>query len=110
MTGCADNTRGIHVTVNNTAVADTEMDSFNDLVQTKPVPLSLISSGSATMQFSNNSANSTDRAVTSFYELEYPRQFNFNGQPNFYFDLPAKSDGYFLKITNFGLTGNTPVA
>jgi hypothetical protein len=109
MAGCADNTRSIHVTVNNTAVADTEMDSFSDLLQAKPIPLSLISSGSATVQFTDNSPTSTDRTVSSFYELEYPRQFNFNGQPNFYFELPAKVDGFYLQINNFGLTGNQPV-
>jgi Peptidase family C25 len=109
MSGCADNTRDVQIMVNNTAVVDTEMDSFNDLVTSRPIPPGLIASGSATIQFTNNSSASTDRAVASFYELEYPRQFNFNGQSSFSFQLPAKSDGYFLKINNFGVTANVPV-
>ena len=47
--------------------------------------------------------------VVSFYELTYPRQFNFNGQPNFPFQLPASASGYFLKITNFNQGGAIPV-
>ncbi len=65
MTGCADNTRTIHVAVNNTAVADTEMDSFSDYLSTKPVPLGLISGGAANIQFTNNCSNPTDRTVAS---------------------------------------------
>ncbi len=110
MTGCADNTRTIQVSVNNTAVADTEMDSFNDYLSTQPVPLGLISAGTANIQFTNNSPTSTDRTVASFYELNYPRQFNFGGQPNFYFELAPTSDGYFLKINSFAVSpGVTPV-
>ena len=45
----------------------------------------------------------------SFTELTYPRQFNFGGQTNFFFELPAKSAGYFLKINNFNGGTLTPV-
>ena len=47
--------------------------------------------------------------VASFYELTYPRQFNFGGQTNFYFELPAKSGGYYLNITNFSGGSVKPV-
>lgn len=105
MTGCADNVRTVRLSVNNSVLADTVMNSFFDLLTSRPVPLSLISGGSASVQFTNNSLVSTDRMVASFYELDYPRQFNFGGQPNFYFELPAKSAGYFLKINNFAISG-----
>ncbi|HEX9510934.1 MAG TPA: C25 family cysteine peptidase [Puia sp.] len=108
MTGCADNVRTVQVSVNNTVLADTVMNSFFDLLTSRTVPLSLIGGGSASVQFSNNSTVPTDRIVASFYELDYPRQFNFGGQPNFYFELPARSAGYFLKINNFGISGSIP--
>lgn len=108
MTGCADNVRTVRLSVNNTVLADTVMNSFFDLLTSRPVPLSLISGGSASVQFINNCPTVTDRMVASFYELNYPRQFNFGGQPNFYFELPAKSDGYFLKINNFAISGSIP--
>ena len=110
MTGCADNPRTVQMTVNSTVVADTTMNSFNDLLTTRPLPVSLISGSTASVQFVNNCSNTSDRMVGSFYEITYPRQFNFNGQSNFYFDLPAKSAGYLLNITNFNLSGSaTPV-
>ncbi|HTI12732.1 MAG TPA: C25 family cysteine peptidase [Puia sp.] len=108
MTGCADNVRTVRVTVNNSPVIDTVMNSFFDLTSTKPVPLSLLAGNSARMQFINNSGVPADRMVASFYELDYPRQFNFGGQPNFFFELPAKSAGYFLKINNFAVSGSIP--
>ncbi|MDP4258549.1 MAG: C25 family cysteine peptidase [Bacteroidota bacterium] len=110
MSGCANNVRSVQVSLNNTIVVDTEMDSFYDLLNSKSIALSLLTSGSAALQFATTCGNSTDRAVASFYELTYPRQFNFGGQPNFFFELPARSSGYFLKISNFGTSGsNVPV-
>jgi Peptidase family C25 len=106
MTGCADNIRSVQVTLNSSLLADTVMNSFNDLLTTRPVPVSLINSGSAALQFINNSANTTDRMVVSFYELNYPRQFNFNGQSNFSFQLPARASGFYLNITNFNVSGS----
>ena len=107
MTGGADNVRDVQVSVNGTVVADTTgMDSFYDWLTTRTVPLPLITSNTATVQYINNSTTSTDRVLASFYELTYPRQFNFGGQSNFYFELPAKAAGYFLKINNFNVSGS----
>jgi hypothetical protein len=112
-TGCADTLRNIQVQVNGTIVKDTAMNRFNDLVSTATVPLSLLNSGSATVQFFNNTQQTItpylDRLVVSFYELNYPRQFNFNGLSNFCFQLPARAGGYFLKISNFNPGGAVPV-
>ncbi len=91
-------------------VADTVMNSFNDLLTSRSVPLSLISGNTATVNYINNSAVTTDRMVASFYELNYPRQFNFGGQTNFSFQLPAKSAGYLLNITNAdAIPGQPPI-
>ncbi|OQP61996.1 hypothetical protein A3860_30390 [Niastella vici] len=107
--GNAVNTRNIRVGVNAVQVKDTVMDYFNDLVTTAPVSRSSISSGSASVQFINTSANSNDRMEVSFFELSYPRTFDFNGTTNFKFVLPAKSGGYYLEITNFNNGSAVPV-
>jgi hypothetical protein len=101
MVGTADNPRTVQLTVNGSVIADSTMNSFNDLLTSRPVPLSLISSGTVTVNYVNNSTVATDRMVASFYELTYPRQFNFTAQANFSFQLPARSSGYLLNITNF---------
>jgi len=105
MVGTADNTRTVQVTVNGTMVDNEAMNSFNDLLTTKTVPLSLIAGNSAAVSFANSSSNSTDRMVASFYELTYPRQWNFGGQTNFSFQLPAKTSGYLLNIAGFAISG-----
>ena len=109
--GCADNPRpSFQAIINNTVVKDTVMDSFNDLQTSTTIPIGLISGGSATVLFQDNcTASTVDRTVVSFYEINYPRQFNFNGQSNFYFELAAKPAGYYLNITNFNSGSASPV-
>ncbi|HEX6431293.1 MAG TPA: hypothetical protein VF008_26565, partial [Niastella sp.] len=107
--GNAPNTRHIKVRVNGVEVKDTIMDNFNDLVTTAPVDNSTIASGTAQVQFNNTSANGTDRMQVSFFELTYPRSFDFNGLSKFKFELPARGSGYFLQITNFNAGSSTPV-
>ncbi|HVY73942.1 MAG TPA: C25 family cysteine peptidase [Puia sp.] len=109
--GCSDTLRQIQMKVNGVAVSNTEMDGFDDLVSTVPVPLAQLNTTSTNIQFVNVSQAVTyaDRLVASFYELTYPRQFNFGGQANFQFTLPARVSGYFLKISNFNQGGAIPV-
>ena len=107
--GTALNQRNIRIAVNGTVEKDTAMDFYNDLITTMPVDNSVISSGSATMQFTNTSTVGTDRMEVSFFELTYPRTFDFGGQKNFKFVLPARSNGYFLQITNFAYGSVAPV-
>jgi hypothetical protein len=110
MVGDADDARTAEVTVNGTVVGDTVMNSFSDWLTTEQVPVSLLSSNSITVNYINNSPVSTDWMVASFYELNYPRLFNFGGQEDFYFQLPARSAGFLLNITNVPLiAGSTPV-
>jgi len=107
--GNALNARTIQARINGSTVKDTTCDYFNDLVTSTSFPVSVISSGNANLEFDNTSAVSTDRCVISFYEMNYPRQFNFGGQNNFSFSLPGRSQGYFLQITNFNYGGAAPV-
>ena len=110
-TGCADTLRHLQVKVNNLSIKDTAMNSFNDVHSSASFATGLIGAGTATIQFYNNSQASTfnDRIVASFYELNYPRQFNFGGQSNFSFELPARLSGYYLQISNFNSAAGIPV-
>jgi hypothetical protein len=84
------------------------MDYFNDLVTTIPVPLGQVNSASTTVQFENTSSVSTDRMCVSFYELSYPRTFDFDNQKYFKFSLPA-SGNKFIQISNFNYGSTAPV-
>jgi hypothetical protein len=109
--GCSDTLRNIQVKVNNIIFKDTALNSFNDIVSNVTIPLASLNSASTNVQFINNSQATTyaDRLVVSFYELTYPRQFNFGGLADFSFTLAANASGYFLKISNFNSGGATPV-
>jgi hypothetical protein len=82
------------------------MNYYNDLVTSAPVDNNSITGGSISFQFVNTSGNSNDRMVVSFLELTYPSKWDFNGQSNFKFTLPAKSAGYLLNISNFNFGGS----
>lgn len=107
--GCALNPRTVKAAINNTDVIDTVMDYFNDLNTSLSFPTALLSSNSAAVRFTNTSSVSSDRMVMSYFEITYPRTFDFDAQPNFEFTLPADNDGYFIKVTNFNNGGVTPV-
>jgi len=106
--GNALNPRNAQVSINNTLVKDTTCDYFNDIVVTATVPVSALSSGNANVVFTNSTAVGSDRMVVSFYELTYPRKFDFGGSTNFSFVLPASGAGYFLQIANFNYGATAP--
>jgi hypothetical protein len=101
--------RNLRVIVNGTTVKDTVMNYFNDVLSSATISTSLIGSGVMSVQYVNASATAGDKMVASFFEVTYPRQFNFGGQANFRFELPAKSSGYFLQISNFSYGSAQPV-
>ncbi|HSB91988.1 MAG TPA: C25 family cysteine peptidase [Flavitalea sp.] len=107
--GNALNARTIKVRVNSVDVKDTTMDYFNDLKSSVTLPSNSLSAGTAAITFSNTSPVAADRLVVSYFELIYPRQFNFGATKNFTFKLPAKSDGYYLEVTNFNFGTVAPV-
>lgn len=106
--GDALNARNLQVSVNNNLLQDNIMDYFVDLHNTVTVPLGLITGGSATVKFQNTSAVSTDRLVVSYFEITYPRLYDFSNQKNFKFSLPA-SGAKYLEITNFNYGSTAPV-
>ena len=87
--GNAINTRKVLVKVNGDTVIYRAMDYFDYIKDTVPVPLSLISSGSALIQMKNTCITPNDRMVVGKNQLFYPRQFNFGGTSNFRFSLLA---------------------
>lgn len=106
--GDALNPRSLKISVNGNLVKDTVIDYFNDLIGTVQVPLTMIASGTAAVQFQNTSPVTTDRLVMSFLEILYPRPYNFNNQKIFKFNLPASGDKY-IEITNFNYGTSAPV-
>jgi hypothetical protein len=101
--------RRLAVTVNGTQLLDTAMDYFNDLVATLDVPLSVLNTTTTNIIYKCTAAIGSDRIVLSHSELSYPRQFNFGAAKNFSFELPAKSQGYYLEISNFNAGSSAPV-
>ncbi|MBS1749091.1 MAG: hypothetical protein JST63_04260 [Bacteroidetes bacterium] len=97
--GNAVNNRSFNVKVNGTQLISAQMDAFSDQRQSATFPVSLLNSGSATVAVTNVSANPNDRMVVAKYEITYPRLFNFGDSSYFQFDLPATTNGNYLKIT-----------
>ncbi|NCU06200.1 MAG: hypothetical protein GXC73_19760, partial [Chitinophagaceae bacterium] len=105
------NTRTVQVWINGTNVANREMSFFNilnaDVVDN--IPLSLISSNAANIEFRSSTVDTLpqfNRLVVGMYELNYPRLFNFGGQTNFEFVMPASAGGNNLVIDNFNFGGS----
>lgn len=110
-------TRTVRAAVNGTTVKDTALNFFTDMVTSASFSTNLLSSGSAAIGFTNVQPPAPvgvpdpylDRMVLSFYELTYPREFDFGNSTQFYFELEARTAGYYLEIRNFNAGGSVPV-
>jgi hypothetical protein len=110
LSGNAINPRRFRVKINADSVYGQQMDYLNYTRAEVPnIPLSLLSSGSANIEITNQSTFQYDRMVISQYELIYPRVFNFASQKNFEFELPANAAGNYLEISNFNYGSMAPV-
>lgn len=108
--GNAFNPRTYKAELNNSAIIDTILNSFDARINYNPaVPTALISSGNASFKITNKSGNVNDRIVCSFIELNYPRLFDFDNQSTFAFSLPASNAPKYLEISNFNSGGVAPV-
>lgn len=115
--GNTTKTRRVSVAVNGTTYQDTAMNFFNDLVASFSIPVSAFGSDNATVAFTNVQPPApvgeedpyVDRMVLSFFELDYPRQFDFGNATQYPFELPARNEGYYLEIRNFNTGGVAPV-
>ncbi len=114
--GNTQNRRRLQVAINNTQLFNSELSIFSD-TNAAPVyfPVSLIGAGNSNIVFSLRDADAmspldvNDRAVISYYDITYPRKFDFSQAKNFSFTLPAKNEGYLLSITNFNKGAVIPV-
>ncbi|HEX5653037.1 MAG TPA: C25 family cysteine peptidase [Chitinophagaceae bacterium] len=105
-----NNPRVFRVKINGDSILGMSMDYFEILRAQKQIPLSLINSGSATIEITNQSiVPGSDRMVVAQVEINYPRQFNFGGTRSFEFSLPANINGNYLEITNFSYGSTPPV-
>lgn len=107
--GNALNPRNVRVNLNGTDIIDTVMDYFNDINTSITIPSSMLSSNTAAVKFTNTSTVASDRIVVSYFDITYPRDFDFDGKKNFEFKLPANNDGYYLEISDFDYGSVAPV-
>jgi hypothetical protein len=107
--GNALNQRMFKVNINGTQVIEQTMDFFNDIKAQTTFSLSLLNSAATTVDIVNECVPANDRMVVAQYEIKYPRQFNFDNQKNFSFELPANINGNYLEITNFNYGSTAPV-
>ncbi|MEP6465753.1 MAG: C25 family cysteine peptidase, partial [Parafilimonas sp.] len=95
----------------NVAINGSNVISYSNLVgmnaavlNNNSVNASLINTAATSFVISMTNTNpggENDRIVTGFIDLSYSRQFNFGGASQFAFQLPATTQGNFLKITGF---------
>ena len=109
--GNAYNERNVRVKVFTSVIDDESMPYFNYLKKdVTNLPISLLSDpNNVSIFFENTSSVSTDRMVVSFDEITYPSKFVFNNQTNFYFQLPASTNGNYLVIDQFNYGNTAPV-
>ncbi|MGE5109083.1 MAG: C25 family cysteine peptidase, partial [Sphingobacteriales bacterium] len=106
--GNSSSSRTMRVSLNGTPILAQPINYFESVKGTvNNIPVSLISSNTATYSTVNDASTVNDRIAVFYYELVYPRKFVFDGSGIFPFDLPAKPDTSFLQISNFG-HGNVP--
>lgn len=89
--------------VNGSVLINQPFTGFNAgiLNNSSPVPFSSISTASTIFTFTITAKEINDRVAIGFADLEYARQFNFGGQQNFEFVLPATGTGNYFEISNF---------
>jgi len=107
--GNAVNPRTFTVKINGTSVVQQSMDYYNYVKYQTPFSLSLIAPGNAALSIINNCDSTIDRIVVAQYEINYPRQFNFDNLKSFVFELPSNLNGNYLEISNFNYGSTAPV-
>ncbi len=109
LAGNSSKSRNIKVNINSTTFIDKLFSGFVASTNTATIPLNTFNGSSDTASIQIVTTDAFDRIVTSFVELQYPRQFNFDGNSNFSFQIPASATGNFLKIANFNYGTVAPI-
>jgi hypothetical protein len=109
--GNANNARNVRVSLYNNVIDDEQMSNFTYLKKQVPnLPSGYLPNADKLLvTIECISSVSTDRIVTSKFELTYPSKFNFNNLKSFYFQLPATVQGNYLAIDNFNYGTVNPV-
>lgn len=110
LAGNSYKSRSIKLNVNSTNILTKTFNGFANSINTiNNVSLATFNGVNDTASIQIVTSDAYDRAVASFLEIQYPRQFNFNNQSSFTFSLPASANGNYLRITNFNNNGQAPV-
>ena len=107
--GNAVNPRSFRLKLNGDSILGQTMDYYDYVKASRTVPVSLISSGTATFQTTNLCALPSDLMVIGRVELTYPREFHFGGATNFLFELPANTAGNYLVVSGFTFGNGAPI-
>ncbi len=108
--GNAYTSRSLTTKLRGNTIVTTPINGYNiSRVTSTAIPLAYFVNDSARFEFSSASSSAADKMIISHYELTYPRQFNFNGASQFYFELQSSVSGKYLEIANFGYGAATPV-
>jgi hypothetical protein len=102
----------VNATINGayTAVANTNLSPFGaQIFSGTNIPLSALGSTTAVLSVTDNNVANPGRLVIGFFDLQYPRQFVFDGTGNFTFSLPASAQGNYFEVSNFLATTSPPV-
>ncbi|PZR28940.1 MAG: hypothetical protein DI535_04285 [Citrobacter freundii] len=109
MCGAAMQARRYRVRMNGDSILGASLDYYEYTKTGKQFPVSSIAGNTANVEVTNLGTEGNDRMAIAQIELTYPRRFDFNGQTNFVFQLPANAAGNYLEISNFNYSGATPV-
>jgi len=104
--------RDFQVKLFSTVIFDTTYHDFNIINKTiNNIALSTLENSDNASVFIGtvSSNNAADQIVVGTFSFTYPSTFNFNGQTNFYFELPSAPSGNYLVINNFNNNGIAPV-
>lgn len=107
--GNTANNRTASVTLNGAALTSGIINSYGiGRWHVGNIAISQFTGDAANIQFSN-SGTSADNIIVADYRITYPRQFDFGGQSQFCFQMPASDTGNYLAISNFNSGSGTPV-
>jgi hypothetical protein len=103
------NSRNITLKVNDNTFGQSFVSGFD--VRHFPevtVPISTLAGNSANVQIVNEGSG-VDKIVASRYTLRYPREFNFEGQMQFEFEVAGSATAKYLVISNFNYGNTAPI-
>lgn len=107
--GNTANGRNITLKINGTDFGGGYVAGFEiQRIYNDTIPVSTFAGDAANVQFNADGGNA-DNIVVAGYRLSYPRQFNFGGASQFYFELPSSAGNKFLDIANFNYGSANPV-